>query len=268
MLYEKLQIFFTDVDVSKPKSSRNSSIEAFVVCQNYNPPKDYIPTMTPIDFGGKACSSNDQLKGSNRYTIPFIACGDLSGYDNTRFDSLSHNNGTEPKQSQKLSDNGKDKYDIGFIQLPVDPSYEEFLETNEMEVFSSGVSNATQMTTNDNNGEKNANQTKNITSNVAVDKKHEHESKNETIGNEVSIEDYKDGATMGTHGEEPHLPTATPSTSTSAKVALLGAVAGSAILLFCVAKFFHERRKSNSGNNRDTNTPQHQTSESATFYRS
>ena len=33
LLYSQLRIFFADVSVAKPRSSRNSSIEAFVVCR-------------------------------------------------------------------------------------------------------------------------------------------------------------------------------------------------------------------------------------------
>jgi hypothetical protein len=33
LLYSQLQVFFKSVTIAKPKSSRNSSIESFVVCQ-------------------------------------------------------------------------------------------------------------------------------------------------------------------------------------------------------------------------------------------
>ena len=45
LLYSQLRIFFPEVTVAKPRSSRNSSIEAFVVCQKYAPPEGYVPTM-------------------------------------------------------------------------------------------------------------------------------------------------------------------------------------------------------------------------------
>ena len=61
-------------------SCRNSSIESFVVCQNYSPPDGYVPTMinplldmTYTDF--------NQFEGPNRVIVPFLACGDLSAYD-------------------------------------------------------------------------------------------------------------------------------------------------------------------------------------------
>ncbi|KAJ2356930.1 tRNA (uridine-2'-O-)-methyltransferase trm7, partial [Coemansia sp. RSA 2611] len=45
LLYAQLKIFFRTVHVAKPRSSRNSSIEAFIVCMDYNPPADYVPNM-------------------------------------------------------------------------------------------------------------------------------------------------------------------------------------------------------------------------------
>jgi tRNA (cytidine32/guanosine34-2'-O)-methyltransferase len=45
LLYSQLKIFFPTVTIVKPKSSRNSSIESFVVAQNYSPPLDFVPTM-------------------------------------------------------------------------------------------------------------------------------------------------------------------------------------------------------------------------------
>merc|ERR1712060_805171 len=78
LLYAKLQIFFSNVQVVKPKSSRNSSIEAFVLCRDYQPPEGYEPRMTPLNFDVK---DFDNLTGVNRVVVPFLTCGDLSGFD-------------------------------------------------------------------------------------------------------------------------------------------------------------------------------------------
>lgn len=79
LLYSQLRLFFTEVTIAKPKSSRNSSIEAFVVCQNYSPPPDYTPTMSNAlmdhAYGANA------MAGPNNLVVPFVACGDLSGLD-------------------------------------------------------------------------------------------------------------------------------------------------------------------------------------------
>ncbi|KAF8949828.1 putative tRNA (cytidine(32)/guanosine(34)-2'-O)-methyltransferase, partial [Haplosporangium bisporale] len=74
LLYSQLKVFFPKVTCSKPRSSRNSSIEAFIVCQDYTPPKDYVPNMGDpmLDL-----APTDSLGRSNRTIVPFIACGDL-----------------------------------------------------------------------------------------------------------------------------------------------------------------------------------------------
>eukprot|EP01080_Neovahlkampfia_damariscottae_P004792 gene4792-8378_t len=80
LLYSQLEMFFEEVYCTKPKSSRNASIEAFVVCKKYNPPKDYVPSMIdPLSdhFYEKKLKKNNL----NDIMIPFLTCGDLSGYD-------------------------------------------------------------------------------------------------------------------------------------------------------------------------------------------
>ncbi|KAK9747427.1 FtsJ-like methyltransferase [Popillia japonica] len=48
LLVAQLQLFFEKVWIVKPRSSRNSSIEAFVVCKNYKPKEGFDPTqLTP-----------------------------------------------------------------------------------------------------------------------------------------------------------------------------------------------------------------------------
>ncbi|XP_057281985.1 putative tRNA (cytidine(32)/guanosine(34)-2'-O)-methyltransferase, partial [Pezoporus wallicus] len=45
LLYAQLRLFFPSVTCAKPRSSRNSSIEAFVVCRGYSPPEGFVPSM-------------------------------------------------------------------------------------------------------------------------------------------------------------------------------------------------------------------------------
>lgn len=76
LLYSQLKVFFTSVVCAKPRSSRNSSFEAFVVCKDFAPPKGFEPsTLNPLltDF--------NNLPGMNRYIAPFVICGDLSQPD-------------------------------------------------------------------------------------------------------------------------------------------------------------------------------------------
>ncbi|RKP14406.1 FtsJ-like methyltransferase-domain-containing protein [Piptocephalis cylindrospora] len=81
LLYAQLRTFFTEVTCAKPLSSRNSSIEAFVVCQNYQPPEDYVPTMMNPLLDYPYTDEENVLVGSNRVIVPFVACGDLGGFD-------------------------------------------------------------------------------------------------------------------------------------------------------------------------------------------
>ncbi len=84
LLFAQLKLFFAQVTVSKPRSSRNSSIEAFVVCEGYQPPKDYKPNMLNPLLDQKY-SSYDQLEGgSTRCIVPFVACGDLNSPDSDK----------------------------------------------------------------------------------------------------------------------------------------------------------------------------------------
>ena len=113
LLYAQLKLFFPRVTCAKPRSSRHSSIEAFVVCQGYAPPPGYVPTMMNPLLGINdlrlltrsalfitkmarvlklflAISDNhydvdfNQLTGPNRVIVPFLACGDLSAFDSDK----------------------------------------------------------------------------------------------------------------------------------------------------------------------------------------
>ncbi|CAL8291750.1 unnamed protein product [Boreogadus saida] len=81
LLYSQLRVFFSQVTCAKPRSSRNSSIEAFVVCLNYSPPEGYVPNMSNPLLDHSYDVDFNQLEGPNRIIVPFLACGDLSAYD-------------------------------------------------------------------------------------------------------------------------------------------------------------------------------------------
>lgn len=106
LLYSQLCVFFERVTVSKPKSSRNSSIEAFVVCEGYNPPAGYVPTMVSPMLGAQYNTATNALTGPNRAIVPFLACGDLSGLDSDQSYPLEIagqllKDETDEKQQQK-----------------------------------------------------------------------------------------------------------------------------------------------------------------------
>ncbi len=54
LLYAQLKIFFERVVVAKPRSSRASSIEAFIVCLNFQPPEGFKTTLDePMGVGDR-----------------------------------------------------------------------------------------------------------------------------------------------------------------------------------------------------------------------
>ncbi|KAK6641637.1 putative tRNA (cytidine(32)/guanosine(34)-2'-O)-methyltransferase [Polyplax serrata] len=114
LIYSQLKIFFEIVTVAKPRSSRNSSIEAFVVCQNYQPPEDYVPNMSN-PLLSDSYSDTNQLVGTNRFIVPFMACGDINAYD------------SDATYSLKLE--GKKEYEYHEpTQAPINPPYKESVE--------------------------------------------------------------------------------------------------------------------------------------------
>lgn len=109
LLYAQLKIVFESVIVSKPRSSRASSVEAFIVCTNFRPPPGFKASLdnpvglshelapntgsgvlqpsralredgvTELDLGSAARSGDEQA--NIRWIAPFLACGDLSAFD-------------------------------------------------------------------------------------------------------------------------------------------------------------------------------------------
>jgi len=76
-LYSQFKLFFKCVDIVKPKSSRSSSVEAFIVCLFFDPPGD---------FKIKHFSTFQEIEGEKEEKeyekmVKFVTCGDLSEFD-------------------------------------------------------------------------------------------------------------------------------------------------------------------------------------------
>lgn len=111
LLYSQLRLLFPRVTVTKPRSSRNSSIEAFVVCQDYDPPEGFQPSMTNPLMKNTTCDWS-KLVGINKEIVPFLACGDLSGFDSD--------------MTYPLPADQDGNYNCLLpVQGPIDPPYEE-----------------------------------------------------------------------------------------------------------------------------------------------
>lgn len=77
LLYAQLRSLFADVAVTKPRSSRDSSLEAFVVCRGFTRPAGFTPQALQQSQGG---AWSGGVAGMQRL-LPYMACGDLSGWD-------------------------------------------------------------------------------------------------------------------------------------------------------------------------------------------
>jgi tRNA (cytidine32/guanosine34-2'-O)-methyltransferase len=142
LIYAQLKCFFQSVHCAKPRSSRASSLEAFVVCEGFALPTGYvINTNNPLganlpipphaedpetkdgtDFvGGQRRFTRDdgvtvvEFKpddvDNTRWIAPFVACGDLSAWD---ADATYHL--------------PKDRVSLDPVQPPTAPPYKRALE--------------------------------------------------------------------------------------------------------------------------------------------
>ncbi|KAJ3270435.1 putative tRNA (cytidine(32)/guanosine(34)-2'-O)-methyltransferase [Terramyces sp. JEL0728] len=103
LLVAQMNTFFKQVYICKPRSSRDSSIESFILCRDYNPPANYKPSFVDplLDY-----------KYTTEYPIaPFMACGDINDYDSDK---------TYPtEEGYKF---------IEPVQPPINPPYKSFLD--------------------------------------------------------------------------------------------------------------------------------------------
>ncbi|XP_036918301.1 putative tRNA (cytidine(32)/guanosine(34)-2'-O)-methyltransferase isoform X1 [Sturnira hondurensis] len=112
LIYSQLRVFFSSVLCAKPRSSRNSSIEAFAVCQGYDPPEGFLPDLTKPLLDHSYDPDFNQLDGPSRIIVPFVTCGDLSSYDSDRSYPLDLEDGSEYKYTPPT-------------QPPISPPYQE-----------------------------------------------------------------------------------------------------------------------------------------------
>lgn len=124
LLYAQLSYLFEKVVCAKPRSSRGTSLEAFVVCLGYKPREGWQPK---LDLNK---SSEEFFEGANigraknmeylelpdpeeKLIAPFIACGDLSDIDSDATYSL---------------DKDVERITLDPVQMPTSPPYKLALE--------------------------------------------------------------------------------------------------------------------------------------------
>lgn len=89
LLYSQLRVFFKKVSLAKPASSRNSSIEAFVVCEEFTLPDGYVPQMIDPLANDVQVIAEDTEAPVNKCIVPFVVCGDLRNFDSDMSYSLN-----------------------------------------------------------------------------------------------------------------------------------------------------------------------------------
>ncbi|KAL1610758.1 tRNA (uridine-2'-O-)-methyltransferase trm7 [Paraconiothyrium brasiliense] len=145
LLFAQLKLVFARVRVAKPRSSRASSIEAFVVCEGFCPPAGFKPSLekplgagatlpvpderpeatkpsrtvrpdgaVEIDLGDESDEEGIE-EGGARWIAPFLACGDLSAYDSDATYALP-----------------KDRVSLDPVQPPTAPPYKRALEMRKL----------------------------------------------------------------------------------------------------------------------------------------
>ncbi|KAI9321120.1 FtsJ-like methyltransferase-domain-containing protein [Zopfochytrium polystomum] len=80
LMYDQMKLFFDAVATAKPRSSRGTSNEAFIVCRGFRPRTEYRPMG---DVGGESGEGRrdrvDAASGGVGWIDGFLAHGDLTG---------------------------------------------------------------------------------------------------------------------------------------------------------------------------------------------
>lgn len=132
LLYSQLRLFFTRVTVAKPKSSRNSSIEAFVVCQDFAPPEGYEPPAILNSWLDHKYGTGNELVGPNNLVMPFVACGDLAGFDSDQSYPLQLTEGKSGEEMAHATAASAYTYHEP-CQKPIKPQYHTYIQKTKAE---------------------------------------------------------------------------------------------------------------------------------------
>jgi len=102
--------YLSGVDTAPAASA---AAEAFVVCQHYAQPEGFCPEdLQRLMQGASHSYFTEQSEASRRLIVPFLACGDLSGWD--------------ADQSYDLPEEGYQT--LPPVQLPTAPAYKTAIE--------------------------------------------------------------------------------------------------------------------------------------------
>jgi tRNA (cytidine32/guanosine34-2'-O)-methyltransferase len=89
LLYAQLKLFFERVIVAKPRSSRASSVEAFIVCLNFQPPAGFKASLEePLGVGNRLAEMASWGRQQEPLVAPIVLQETTSGRWNITIDSL------------------------------------------------------------------------------------------------------------------------------------------------------------------------------------
>ena len=115
--------FFDRVTCCKPKSSRNSSVEAFVVCEGFQLPTGYVPTMISPMCEEDSMRNAMARSKMGEHGSSVSSSGDLSGYDADTSYPLSVSFGDKKSESAASS--------YAYLpptQAPINPQYSTYMK--------------------------------------------------------------------------------------------------------------------------------------------
>ena len=81
-LFSQFKMFFNDVELYKPHSSRESSAEHFIVGRGFNPPKDFaLKFVSTFKHFNKELVKEGGNVQKNKFIFEYLDCGDLKFFD-------------------------------------------------------------------------------------------------------------------------------------------------------------------------------------------
>ncbi|CAI5702940.1 unnamed protein product [Peronospora effusa] len=135
LLYAQLRRFFSHVTCAKPKTSRNSSFESFVICQNFRLLKDFVPDMERnlLDFKYIEDAENEDdddwynskvsVERGVCVDVVFVGAGDVSGYDADQSYPLDEDKGNDTTLGHAAKYAHQEP-----LQKPINPPYANALK--------------------------------------------------------------------------------------------------------------------------------------------
>ncbi|KAI1856047.1 hypothetical protein JX265_011944 [Neoarthrinium moseri] len=108
VLYAQLKLFFERVHVAKPRSSRASSVEAFIVCLNFQPPKGFSASLEePLGVGYRL----PEMMAERNSSLPVAAPTVLQNQTTGAWDAA-------PAQHQITDEDGIAEIDVEDYSVP------------------------------------------------------------------------------------------------------------------------------------------------------